>query len=374
MEKKANDIFYANNVSFALDLKIFDGVGIYPLNYTNEEFVSGEYYCDENGIRYKDLYDNKLVSSLYHIDEAFVNGVGDVGEEPVKITGKKYKMQLLTSIGIDSSFYLQLNSATASYKEGKVIFDLAFEGGYNYSLTVRDFGTTSNRHYNEFMDEGGKMTQPSETLQEFRELMKMDNFRRYVYDFDAGGYTQTENFHQHYFYTQAIGSNDIYGYMSMNTKANEEHPDLKGCYYFYTSNGTPHFNSMAFNENPDIPMFFHYPKYMDLLNKLHFIVEGTSGDIKYEAGTKKYMVYDKTLIEDFAHNFSLDQAWDLGTCVPYGLGIETKIVEGSPDKSIINFHYLFKNKGDTYSYKIPMFDFGKVKVDGLDEIYDYYND
>ena len=125
---------------------------------------------------------------------------------------------------------------------------------------------------------------------------------------------------------------------------------------------------------PDITEFYHYPKYMSLLNNLQFLEEGELKNANYEDPliSKKYYTKDLGLVMNFAKNFSLDQTWDFLSCPPEALAIEIKLKEADENSSII-FHYLFRNGKDEYDYLIPCMMFGKANIARLDTIWETLN-
>ena len=44
------------------------------------------------------------------------------------------------------------------------------------------------------------------------------------------------------------------------------------------------------------------------------------------------------------------------------------------EDTIVSFHYVMAVDGTSVSYPMPLFNFGETAIEGLDLIYDYYND
>ena len=374
-----------------LDFFIKGEEGIFPLNKSNGKFLPGEYQAKNKEENYTDLFDNTTAKTVYGVASDYVTSVADDANDLV-ISNKTYKLALLDYVGIERSFYVDLNTVTASYKEA---FSLKLEFGSNvYNLTFKDFGTAKDENVENFLAKGGTAYTPDENMKAMKRLLKSNNFVSAVYDFDSGtdgdynGLSQV--FNPHYFYTTAAALGDKNanksGYISFNRSTpvtDESSPyyipgfdtQPKGIYMFMADGMRHSIAPQVVYENPDMEYFMHYPSLLKLINKTQYFSEGIISEFSSKYTYKKdcYILKDISLIKDFATNFSLNNSYDFKTCIPYALGVEFSL--NKEDKNtVIIFHYCFTYGAQKYDYLVPLYSFGQTNDSILDGFYDLYND
>ena len=376
----------------ALDFLVKNEEGIYPVNRANGNIISGEYKKKSEEENYLNLFDNTTAKTLFDVASDFVASVKE-DENNVVISNKTYKLALLDYLGVDRSFYVDLETVTASYTDAFAI-KMEFSGNNRYDLVFKDFGTTSNANVEKFLARGGTAYVPDECMSAMQRLVKSNNYVVAVYDFDAGvdgdfnGLSQV--FNPHYFYNtgSALGDKNAtkQGYISFHrttpvTDTSSQYyipgfPDTPCGIYAFIAQGVQHsFAPQVYYENPDMEYFMHYPSLLKLLDKTQYFTEGTVKEFesKYTYKKNAYVLKDLTLIKDFATNFNLNNSFDFKTCVPYALGVEFSL--NKEDKNcVIIFHYCFTYGAQKYDYLVPLYSFGQTNDSILDGFYDLYND
>ena len=353
--------------------------------------VSGEYELDDNGENYKNLFDNTVAKTMFDVGTDFINEVADTASE-LDIDDKFYKLALLDYIGINRSFFVDLEDAKASFDTTKgLTINLKFARNNNYSVNFYDFGETSNAHVKKFLteEEGGVYT-PDEYMSTMQRLLRTNNFVSNVYSFDIGedGGLSSLNqvFNPRYFYSTSGALNDKYqnksGYISFtrttpveNTSSPYYIPGLtqaNGIYMFIAEGMKHSISPQVVYEDSSMEKFMHYPSLLKLLTKTQFFTRGVIEEFskKYTNKSHCYILKDINLVKDFATNFSLDQSYEFKTCVPYALGVEVNPGNNDANTSIV-FHYCFTYSGQKYDYLIPLFSFGETNNEYLDGFCDY---
>lgn len=354
------------------NIYIKDNGGVYHLTY-DDGHVPSEYLPYGT-----DLFDGTYRYSLFGVSASYINKLNPNVNE-VTISDKTYRMGFLLTIGFKSTDIVNMGALTALYADKQVTFSTTL-GNTPLIYVASDFGTTKIKIVDDFLKDGGSHFIPNNNQQNFRKLIRSNNFSQEIYQFgdseETTGYIGTANFHPHYYFQYYnASSNYLTGAIALNCKATDEHPELYGCYQFslvYSeSGGTPSVMNIPSYSEPDVVAYYHYPTFLSLLDNMQYMKKWNDTlfpDVSHE--TTSYTVTHMATLTDFASNFSLDNAFSGHT--PVALGIDYKI---TADKNhIIYFYYRFNYDGTAYIMPIPLYNFGKVSNNVLDQIYNEYND
>ena len=369
---------YASQSTALLSCYIEDEGGIYHLGY-DDKYVSGEYLTKEDGSKFTSVWDKEACPNLFGLADSIVKKLSEDAETYV-FKEKDYKMNFIKAVGYSDADYVNINTLTASFVSGSLVFALNMEGEKGHFYYLDNVGSTKNEEVQSFLEMGKGALTPDDELKTFRRLMRGNNFIRSMYDISVGEYGGIEVFHPHYFYTEMTGSSSGSGCISFVQKANESHDfDLKGSYYYTTTGSYPgkftgiSIMPQAFSDNPDVTKVYHYPTYMKILDSLEYFREGSPAETIYTPRGKNYYVANNEMLTDFINNFSLQATYDPSTFTP--LNFEIDIIEGKDDASTeIMFIYNFLYQNRVYADFMPFKSFGEAGCRFLDNVYEAYND
>lgn len=359
------------------DAFYYDGIGVFKINYFNDSFLPGEYlYNKETDLIITSVWDEEITSTLYNKSQDYINTLDTSNE--VTIDNKNYKMTLLTSFGYELTDYVRLEYIKASYKDEILTFEFKFLSKTSIFFKGTNFGSTVDPIINSFELEGHKAFTPSSDLIIMRDFLRSNNFIREIYSFDSNDYIGYELFNPNYFVTDS-NMGYLSGYMALNQKANEEHPDvdLYGCYMFsgsgsiFTDIKDPTIVPNPIYNKPNIVEMFHYPTYLKILDSLQYAIVDSLPQSTYQAQGNTYVITEQNYVIDFAKNMSIDQSFDLNEYVPYAVGID--FIETTTDIEI-TFLYYFRSGSLSYCMPIPLTHFGNANVKTLDKIWETFND
>lgn len=370
-----------------LDIYYNDGTGIYSINKSNGSFISSEYYLDSKGKNLTNLFDNSVVNTMYGIGTDYVSSIQDDVNDLV-ISNKVYKLALFDFIGLERSFYADLEEITVSYRNA-IKFHFNF-GEVSYDVSFSEFGETKSSAVELYLRNGGRVYKADENLKAMSNLVRSNNFVRNIYDInkeeDNGLY---EVFNPNYFYTtgQPLGEKNATkaGYVSFrrekpieNTDSPYYIPDLPvayGIYYFSAQGSRYGFMPNICSDNPDMEKFMHYPSQLEIVNKTQYFDEGQIKGLESYYATNKacYVCNELSLVKDFATNMSLTGSYPFDTCKPVALGVEILLSNLAKNTAII-FHYAFRYEGVLLDYKITLTQFGETNDDILEGFVSFYQD
>ncbi|MGM9873483.1 MAG: hypothetical protein ACI31G_00995 [Bacilli bacterium] len=372
--------FTASRKSSAMFAYIKDSKGIYPLNYDNG-YVAGEYLLDEASKKITNLWGGEVFKTLLGVETSYIKGLSN-DITTLTVTNKNYKMAFIQSIGYDINSYVNVDSLVINYVDDVLTFSLKMSNNKSAeTYTLTNINTSKNEEVDNFLKNGGKALTLSSSLLRVRNLIKSNNFLRYIYDMGSHEYTGIEIFNPHYFYSEITSSNYGSGAMAMNQKANEYHSvDLYGCYNFVVNTSIVKadasnigFYSMVMYEKPDIVEFYHYPTYLQILSSMQYLKTGEVDGSPYQYEGESYYFDQTSLVYDFVSNFSIDQSFDVNEYIPYAIGID--FINNDADKDCyVTFIYYFTYGNTLYAMPIPLTNFNNSNVALLDAIYDAYND
>ena len=336
--------------------------GVFRLRNNKNNYVGGEILSKGNKLWGNDNYQK----TMFNVSIDFIKAIEDNVNELI-VSDKAYKIAYAYSIGYSLEEIPNIDSLKLSYADQKLTFDLTYLGN-SIVYVAHDFNKTKNDIVDNYLSNGGTYLTVDSNLSKIRNLVKGNNFAQGIYYFgeDESGYIATAYFHEHYYATQYYGSNAYTGVISLNSKQYE----LKGIYYFTIIDGQMTINPNALYDVPSVPEYYHYPSYLALFENYEFLEDWNEQDMGsfVEEGYGYYL--DNTqLLNDFAHNFSIDA--NFAGQKPVALAID--LVEDSGD-TLIYFYYKFTYQYKTYVMPIPLYNFGNIGNSTLVQIYEMYND
>lgn len=372
--------FSASRKSSAMFAYIKDKKGIYTLNYDNG-YVPGEYLLDEANKKITNLWSGDIHQTLYGVETSYINSLSN-DITTLDVTNKNYKMAFIQTVGYEIKDYVNVDSLVINYVDDVLSFSLKMSNkNYIEIYKLTNPNNSKNEDVDIFLKGGGKVLTLSSSLTRVRNLVKSNNFLRYIYDIGTNEYNGIEIFNEHYFYSEITSYNYGSGAMAMNQKANEHHDfDLYGCYNFSINtsivNATSSnvgFYSTPMYKKPDIVEFYHYPTYLAIFSSMQYLKNGEVDNSPYTYEGESYYFDQISMVYDFVSNFSIDQSFDPNEYVPYAVGID--FINKDADKDcFVTFIYYFTYGSSLYAMPIPLTNFNNSNVALLDAIYDAYND
>lgn len=372
--------FSASRKSSAMFAYIKDKKGIYTLNYDNG-YVPGEYLLDEANKKITNLWSGDIHQTLYGVETSYINNLSN-DITTLDVTNKNYKMAFIKTVGYQIADYVNVDSLVINYTDDVLTFSLKMSTKkVSEVYRLVNPNTSKNEEVETFLKNGGKALTLSSSLNKVRELVKCNNFLRYIYDIGTHDYIGIEIFNERYFYSEITSYNYGSGAMAMNQKANELHNfDLYGCYNFSINTSIVNANvsnvgfySTPMYQKPDIVEFYHYPTYLNILSSMQYVKKGEVDGSPYTYEGESYYFDQISMVYDFVSNFSIDRSFDPNEYVPYAVGIDF-INEDADKDCFVTFVYYFTYGSLLYAMPIPLTNFNNSNVALLDAIYDAYND
>lgn len=377
-----------------LDVLYNDGEGIYHVGFS-DDFMSGEYLKDKKGEKYDNLWDNKLVHTMYGQCGAYIKKNITKDTETIEIADKEYKLAFMRTVIGNVNNYSEIKSLSASYTNGAVYFDLKFNNATKdtYVVTLKNVGNTKSDHLKLYTETEGKAFEPNNDLSEMRRLLYKDNYvqRNYMINEGEGYWIGYSFFTEHYFFT--TGSDPFVGNAYMEFEYKEDPTidndfDLSGIYLVNVSRAENGqyvaylASNRAYNsDTSEIEECVKYPSIkLSLLSNLEYVKAGEVRDADYDISAQfftetepsQYYFIDEKLVNNFVNNCGLDTAFE-------GVEFNTVAIEiGLAEKDedcVVVFHAIgyYPGDGETYDILIPFFNFGAAYRPALDTLYSQYN-
>ena len=372
-----------------------DGTGVFRVSYT-DDFQSGEYLKDKLGVPYTTLWDPKnasCVPTMYGACPEYIKEEITPEISEIDVTNKQYKIRFMQTIIGNTNDFAAVDSLTAKYENGKVIFNLVINGGaHSYKVTLKNVGNTKSSHIELFLKNNGKVFVPNEDLSAMRRLLNLDNFVQRIMLINEGTNTWAGFyfFTEHYMFQTGNDYSVGNAYMEFNYKDDptlDNDFDMWGIYLVnVTRDSEDHLTAglasgRAYNSDTlEVEECCRYPsRKLKLLNNLEYVKTGEVRDAHYDEseelfkGTpKKYYFVEETLVKNFCNNFGLDTSFE--DVIFNTIAIEIDIQPEDKDSMVV-FHAIGYYPGDgiTYDYIIPLYGFGDANRTVLDTIYTQYN-
>lgn len=357
---------------------IQDDKGIYQINRDSDTYsqstrlIGGEYLKDDDGNYYTSLWDDSYFETLFN-KFTFISSI-DEDATTYKITNKTFLLKLIYLLNLETKDFGNLKDVTCSFlDDGTFNINLPISS-HNYDIHVTNIGTTNIEEIDEYLDDENGAYSPSIDLLDFKDLISANNYTRKVNELSDGSLLGYELFNEHYFYSETTSSGYGNGWIGLES----ETYGLSGSYSF-TLTGTLEggFTNVGIILTPvstssDIPLGYHYPSYLKILNNIEFFKKGMIEIEDYDIKGNTYYTTNSTFVNDFVTNFSIDQSFDTETYIPYALAVDID-VSYSSDDSITFFYYLVYD-GSLAVMNFEFFNFGNSNIVLLDQIYNTYND
>lgn len=344
-----------------LDSHIEDEGGIYRLETYAEKEVASPYLEGE-----KDLL--KTYGDRYFL--GFKTEGLDLSGNAVSIKDKDLRIRTLLSIDYKVGQIAKLNALEASFEDGKLRFTLSMVNEDKpYVLSFDSLQQSSIERVESYLKNGGGPFKGDADLNAYRERMLSNNYVADTYDLNEKKVVAYEIFHPHYFVQEYLGASSGSGLLEItrNTQGIS-----KGSYLLtvlgslekgYT--GASVSTSFPYSEE-EVEDAYHYPSALEVVENPQYLLPFSSTLSGYEIKGEAYSFDKRSLLLNFAENFSLDKTWDPNTYVP------EEVVVDIADKAI-TFVYGFRYGGKRLNYPIAFHSFGKASIAIVDQLYDRYN-
>jgi len=357
---------------------IKDKGGIYSLTYDDDKYYASKYS------EYTDLWNNQVSYVLYNVSRDYVENISDDVTSLV-ITDKTWKKTFTLMLGYTTKDYLFVDSITAKFDDKSSALSIDFKlNSVTYTYSIHDFGTSSIKAVNDYINNGGTAFTPNEEMNKAKELISGNNFRIESYSFGetSNSFVGYELFHPEYYLSAYYGGTSAQGYIELDCDASLEHDVLYGVYYYTLGydamQGGTYVNSIspnAYYSYLDVETCLHYPSKLSLLDNFQFAKEWDYEIIPYTeylpGNGKNYVFTNKDVLKDFDSNFSITENFGTyGTITPMALGVDLYETDGDFN---VYFVYKFKCADTVYYYHAPLSEFGEIDVPACKYILENFN-
>ena len=349
--------------------------GIYSIQKkTEDSYVGGEIYRDENGKAYASLWGNSFFYSFADLDDEQLDTIED-GKEKVNIKGKKNKLALLNLLGLDSSYYASVSSLTGDINEdNNLVVTLKFNDPNSTAFitiraTVYDLLSSESEEVEDFLIDGTYYT-IADDFGAARSLMKANNYTHNTYS--DGKVVGTEYFNPNYYFgywdsSYAAATGQILvsqGLVLLDHKQDAKGNQYNGCYLLTYSSSTGIVCSLgeAYNESTDLAMVYSYPSLLTAWSNPELFdraeIEGFDG---------AFVTTNQYLMENFAALFFLD----VSSVSLTSLSIAWfDVFESSNEDCVVSFTLSTSGGSATYAFV----NFGSTSIPALESFLGQFTD
>lgn len=342
--------------------------GVYGVSMKNNDLVGSELLLDENNTPYRSVWDTNLITGFSSFDEEQIDSLEDGTK--VEIKGKKNKVALLNMLGLGTNYYASINKLTGAItKTGKLLITLSV----NYSsttvvtieATVDSLLSTTIPEIDDYLAKGGTYFVVDEDLAKARTLMQGNNYTHYYYSENRK--VGTEYFNQDYYFinwdsSYAASSGLLLvsqGLIGIDHKKDPNTGTLLNGSYLVSLNGNqPQISlSTPYNQDPNIPVVYHYPSFLSLWGDLQYFDE----DVIPNDMDVYYVTDDAVIMNDFVANFSLEDSTANVSLSKLHMGFAD--IDNEQDKQTVRFE--LETSGGTLSYDFV--NFGSTRIPAFDD-------
>jgi len=351
-----------------------DEGGIFTYESYLSSYVSSPYLEGEDGTVKKGLKD--AYEGYYFTGKSYKSFASlDPSLESLTISEKAFRMDFLRAIGLKASDIVSISDVAASFSEGSLVLEATL-GEDAYKVVAGSFGSAFIGAVDDYLASGGTAYKPEGAVSSFVSLMKSDDYISDVYDMNEEGYVAYEVYNPHYFLSQYLSSAYGSGLLEITENASMN----KGSYLLVASGSLDagytgvSVTTTAPYSTEEVEVAYHYPSYLKVVSSPQYLIKEDNG-LHMDGYTFQGDVYsfkEKSLLLDFASNFSLDQTWDVATYVPSKVYIDVK-ASLTTSESEVTFVYCFADSSASYVYPIHFRSFGASSIDLLDKAYQQYN-
>ncbi len=342
--------------------------GVYGVSLKDDALIGSELLSDEHNAPYTSIWNNDLITGFSSFDDEQIDSLEDGTK--IDIKGKKNKAALLNMLGLGTNYYASINKLTGAItKTGKLLITLSV----NYSsativtieATVDSLLSTTIPEIDDYLAKGGTYFVVDEDLAKARSLMQGNNYTHYYYSDNRK--VGTEYFHQNYYFinwdSSYVASSGLLlisqGLIGIDHKKDPDTGTLLNGSYLVSMNGNqPQISlSTPYNQDPNIPVVYHYPSFLSLWGDLQYLDE----DVIPSDMDVYYVTDDTVIMNDFVSNFSLEDSTANVSLSKLHMGFAD--IDNAQNKQTIRFE--LETSGGTLSYDFV--NFGSTKIPAFDD-------